>query len=398
MDRFDFFGVPPIVFGRGTIAQVAGQVQRFGKKPLLVHNGAAADVIGNLLRDAGVEPVMVRQRGEPVVDDVDAGVAAARDGKCDLVIGAGGGSAIDAAKAIAALLGNGGSAVDYMEVVGNGQKITRPAAPWIAIPTTAGTGAEATRNAVIGFPARQFKASIRSELLLPRLAIVDPELARGVPARVTADSGMDAMCQLIESYTSSGASPMTDALALEGVRLAARSLRAAYADGSDLAARTDMALAALLSGITLTNAGLGAVHGFAAPLGANFLVPHGAACAALLSAVLQANLTMASRLGNDHPTLGRYATLGRALTGDPHLKPRAAAEEMVQFVRRRVGELDIAPLSQFGLDESAIGPIVALAGKASSMKFNPVKLTEHTLAAVLRQAMINPTGDLPADG
>lgn len=393
MKRFEFFGVPPIVFGAGAIEHLPAHARRLGTRALLVVNGPAAGALGPLLETAA----SWRQRGEPTVADVDAGVDVARREACDLVIGAGGGSAIDAAKAIAALLGNGGSALDYLEVVGKGQKISRPAVPWIAIPTTAGTGAEATRNAVIGYPPRQFKASIRSELLLPRLAIVDPELGRGAPASVTANSGVDALCQLIESYTSSGANPLTDALALDGARRAAQCLQRACANGDDLEARSEMAFAALLSGITLTNAGLGAVHGFAAPLGANFPAPHGAVCAALLPAVMSANLNAAMSHGADHPTIARYAVLGRTLTGDPHLKTQLAASEAVEFARRLASELNIAPLSTFGLTEAHVPPMVALAGKASSMKFNPVKLTETTLEEVLRQAMTDPAGRLGND-
>ncbi len=198
---------------------------------------------------------------------------------------------------------------------GTGRKITKAAAPWIAIPTTAGTGAEVTRNAVIGATAQRYKASIRGEQLLARIALVDPELGVSTPPGVTASSGMDALCQCIESYTSKGAQPMTDALALQGISLAGRSLRRAVEEGTNLDAREDMALAALLSGITLTNAGLGAVHGFAAPLGANFPVPHGTVCAALLPHVMSANVDALRAVAADHPTLRRYAAVGRTLAG-----------------------------------------------------------------------------------
>src|SRR5258706_9575984 len=189
-----------------------------------------------------------------------------------------------------------------MEFIGKGGKIPGPAAPWIAVPTTAGTGAEVTRNAVIGSPEHKFKASIRSENLLAKVALIDPELQVGVPPEVTAASGMDALCQLIESYTSTGAGVLTDALAERGMNLAIGAILRAYRDGNDLEAREQMALAALFSGITLTNAGLGAVHGFAAPLGANFPAPHGVICARLLPAVIAANREALRRLDEDHPT------------------------------------------------------------------------------------------------
>jgi alcohol dehydrogenase class IV len=272
-----------------------------------------------------------------------------------------------------------------MEVVGKGQKITRPAAPWIAIPTTAGTGAEATRNAVIGAPEKRFKASIRSEHMLARVALVDPELGVGVPPGVTASSGMDALCQVIESYTSTGANPMTDALALQGVSLASRSLRRAYENGHDIDAREDMALAALLSGITLTNAGLGAVHGFAAPMGANYPIPHGTACAALLPHVIEANV--AAMRASQHTGLKRYADVGRAMADDPGLDDEAAIARCIEFTAELLRDLSIPRLGGFGLTETGIPEMVALARKASSMRFNPVALPDDALAGILRKAM-----------
>jgi alcohol dehydrogenase class IV len=320
------------------------------------------------------------------VDDVDRGVELARAAGADLVIGVGGGSAIDAAKAIAGLLTNGGQAVDYMEVVGKGLKITRPALPWIAVPTTAGTGAEVTRNAVIGLPEKSFKASIRSEHLLPRVAVIDPELGLTVPPNVTASSGMDALCQLIEAYTSTGANPMTDALAVEGIELAGRALRRAYANGADLDAREDMAMAALFSGIALTNAGLGAVHGFAAPVGAKFPVPHGVVCAALLPQVIQANVTAAGNAAA-HEVLCRYAQIGRILTAQPNLDDEPAIQSCIAVAAGLVRDLKIPPLSRFGIGTADVPELVGLARKSSSMKYNPVKLSEDELARVLRRAI-----------
>ncbi len=221
MRDFDFIAAGRVLFGIGSFIKF-GQVARdLGKRAMVIWNGPGnGEMIEALLQPYNVETVLRRQNGEPIVADVDSAVAHAQATACDMVIGIGGGSAIDCAKAVAGLLTNGGSAVDYMEIVGKGLKITRPAAPWIAIPTTAGTGAEATRNAVIGLPEKHFKASIRSEFLLPRAAFINPALGETVPRDVTAASGMDALCQLIESYTSSGASPVTDALALRGIDLA----------------------------------------------------------------------------------------------------------------------------------------------------------------------------------
>jgi alcohol dehydrogenase class IV len=384
MSGFEFFGVGRIVFGSGKNA-VAGEIAAsLGHSPLVVHNsdGVIERLLG-LLTQSNLSAVVVRQRGEPTVAHVDAGVEEARRGNCDCVIGLGGGSAIDAAKAIAGLLGNGGSAIDYMEIVGKGKKITRPAVPWMAIPTTAGTGAEVTRNAVIGLPEKRFKASIRSEHLLARVALIDPELGMTVSPAVTASSGMDALCQLIESYTSTGASPMTDALALAGIPLAAGNLRAAHRDGKNLDAREAMALAALLSGQTLTSAGLGAVHGFAAALGANFPIPHGTICAALLPHIIAVNIESLRALPAEkgREGLDRYAEIGRRLGGG------GGVDACVAFTRELVRELNLPPLGNFGLGPQHIPEMVALARKTSSMKYNPVVLSDEALSSALAAAI-----------
>ena len=232
-----------------------------------------------------------------------------------------------------------------------GRKITVPALPWIAIPTTAGTGAEATRNAVIGYPEKQFKASIRSELLLPRIALIDPEIARQCSAGRDGQHRAWTRCASSSSRTRRPAPmPMTDALALRGIALAARSLRRAVADGSDLDAREDMAMAALLSGIALTSAGLGAVHGFAAPLGANFPIPHGTVCAVLLPHVIEANARALHAQSAEHPTLGRYATVGRILAGNQNLSESAAIDQGIEATSALVRDLRISATQQFRSD------------------------------------------------
>ena len=386
---FDFFSVPRIVFGRGKLAALPDLVGPLGRTVLVVHNGSAAatlDRVAAVLKGRDVRLVPLRQRGEPTVAEVDAGLAKARAEHCTGVIGVGGGSTIDVAKALAGLQAKGGSVLDYMEVIGRGQKITQPALPWLAVPTTAGTGAEVTRNAVVGEPAQKFKASLRSDLLLPRAALIDPELAVGVPANVTAWSGMDALAQCVEAYTSTGGNPMTDALALKGVELAGRALRPAFRDGKDVAAREQMAMAALLSGVALTNAGLGAVHGFAAPLGANFDAPHGAICAALLPLVIEANIMAAA--ASDHPeVVHRYADVGRALANKPHLETDQALSSGMMGTQQLAADLGIPPLKRFGVTADAVPEMVALAKRSSSMKFNPVVLSDEKLADVLTRAI-----------
>jgi alcohol dehydrogenase class IV len=381
---FEFCGINKIIFGRGTISRAAELAKSLGSAPLIIHNSdAAIDSLSKSLADFRL--TIRRQRGEPIVTDIDAAVEQARQSNCDTVIALGGGSAIDAAKAVAGLLTNGGSAVDYMEIVGNGRKITRSAAPWMAIPITAGTGAEATRNAVIGFPEKHFKASIRSELLLPRIALIDPELAVTVPPSVTASAGMDALCQLIESYTSTGASPITDTLALRGIHLASRNLSKAFRDGNDIEAREAMAMAALLSGMTLTSAGLGAVHGFAAPLGANFPAPHGTICAALLPHILSANIRALREQPSESNAgvLKKYADIGRQFPGTESAPEGHAIDACVDFTTRLVNELNIPPLGKFGMTPASVPEMVSLARKSSSMRFNPIILPDEFLSAAL---------------
>ena len=289
--RFEFASAARIIFGPGTVTQIGALARELGRRALVTTglDPAQGEPVLVSLAAAGVDYVTLVVSGEPTTDLARQGARLARESDCDLVIGLGGGSAIDAAKAIAALAANGGDPLDYLEVVGRGQPLTQPSLPCIAIPTTAGTGAEVTRNAVLASPEHGIKASLRSPTMLPRLALVDPELTYSLPPAVTASTGLDALTQLIEPFTSSKANPLTDALCREGMMRAARSLRTAYEDGRDAAAREDMALASLFGGLALANAGLGVVHGFAGPVGGMFHAPHGAVCAAFLPHVMAVN-------------------------------------------------------------------------------------------------------------
>ncbi|HEV8292241.1 MAG TPA: iron-containing alcohol dehydrogenase [Tepidisphaeraceae bacterium] len=386
MMSFEFNTPSRILFGRGQVKRLAELGPPFGAAALMVHGGNEerwqVQVVRKILEEKQIQLTLVRQQGEPHVEQVDQIVAKARRCDCEFIIGIGGGSAIDAAKAVAGLLSNGGSALDYLEVVGKGRKFSRPSLPWIAIPTTAGTGAEATRNAVL--TSGTFKASMRSEHLFPRLAIVDSELGLGIPQTIYASSGMDALCQLIESYTSTGANPMTDGLALRGIELAAPALVRAYGWPSDDDARDAMALAALLSGICLTNAGLGAVHGFAAPLGGHFPIPHGVICAALLPPVISANVAALRGERPEHPTLFRYATIGRLAAGQSDLSRDEAIAHLERFCLDLLCQLSIPNFAEFMLNESHIEKMIPLARQSSSMKYNPVKLSDEALAGILR--------------
>ena len=392
MHKFDYYGVPRIVFGRGQFARAGELAAGLGGPAFFISSpggagGGALERLREMLAAAGVRSAGLPHRGEPTISAVDRLTEAARREGANLLIAIGGGSVIDSAKAVSGLLTNGGSAQDYMETVGAGRKVAKPGIPWIAIPTTAGTGAEVTRNAVVASPQKHFKASIRSEHLLARVALVDPDLSAGAPPEVTAATGMDALSQLIESYTSTGAEPMTDALARAGIPLAARCLPRAYRDGGDLEAREGMALAALWSGICLTNTSLGAVHGIAAPLGACIPAPHGAICAALLSPVIAANVRALRAQSSGHPALARYADIGRAMAEDPALPDAQAIAACIERTGRLAREVGVTSLGRFGLTREIIPGVATLACRSNSIRANPVKLSEEALAAAMVAAL-----------
>src|ERR1700736_464652 len=290
--RFEFATAGRIIFGPGTYEEFGSIAGELGRRALVVCGSSPGRIkpLLAMLETANTVFSSFEVRGEPTVAQVADGVHHARQAESDLVIGFGGGSVIDSAKAIAGLVTNPGAILDYLEVIGRGKQLSVPALPCVAIPTTAGTGAEVTRNSVLASPEHQVKVSLRSPFLLPRLAIVDPKLTSDLPSSITASTGLDALTQLIEPYVSIRSNPITDGFCVEGMRRASRSLRHAFQDGQNLQAREDMALASLFGGLSLANAGLGAVHGFAAPVGGMFPAPHGAVCAALLPHVLEVNL------------------------------------------------------------------------------------------------------------
>ena len=383
--RFEFATAARVVFGPGSLRELGAIAAGMGTRAIVVAGGPAAlaATAVDLLAAAGIAGTVHVARGEPTLDGVRAGVAAARASGVDLVVAIGGGSVIDCGKAIAALVANGGDPLDYLEVVGQGRPITRPSIACIAVPTTAGTGSEVTRNAVIASPAHRVKASLRSPHLLPRVAIVDPELTLGVPPAVTAATGMDALTQLIEPLVSARANPLTDALCREGLRRGAPALSRAWRDGGDLAAREDLSFAALCGGLALANAGLGAVHGFAAPLGGMFDAPHGAVCARLLGPVIEANLRALRQREAGSPALGRYDEVARIVSG----RADAVADDAAQWAHSIAGELAIPSLAAYGLTAGTMAEVVAAAQKASSMQANPVRLTTAELESVLQAAM-----------
>jgi alcohol dehydrogenase class IV len=369
--NFEFATATRIIFGAGKVQEAGKLAKEFGSRALIVLGKSAsaiqrAEPLLTLLTANSVDYTTFSVAGEPTIETIKRGTQE----RCDLVISFGGGSVIDTGKAISALVTNGGDVLDYLEVIGSGKPLTKQAAPFIAIPTTAGTGAEVTRNAVLGSPEHRVKVSLRSALMLPRVALVDPELTYDLPPALTASTGLDALTQLIEAFVSLSANPMTDALCREGMQRVARSLRRAYEHGDDASAREDMSLAALFSGMALANAGLGAVHGFAAPIGGMFGAPHGAACAALLPAVMEVNQRAAQR-SQRNATIQRLEEV-RQIIGD---------------VRELCESLKIPRLSSYDVTEGDFVAIAEKAAASSSMKGNLILLTPNELREILTAAL-----------
>ena len=384
---FEFATAGRIVAGAGRAAELPGVLAGLGSR-VLVCTGANPARHASLLAGLGLPAAVFPVAGEPTVELARAGVAAAREHGADVIVAIGGGSVIDLGKAVAMLLANGGDPLDYLEVVGSGQKITRPAAPCVAVPTTAGTGAEVTANAVLAVPGHRLKASLRSPLMIPRVALVDPELTVSCPPPVTAASGLDALTQCLEPFVSVRATPLTDGLAREGLRRAATGLRAAHADGGDLAARTDMAMCALLGGMALANAKLGAVHGLAGVVGGTADVPHGMACAALLAPVIEANVrtlrtAAPGSAALNRRALDRYAEAAQLLTR----KPGASIEDGLTWIGQTLTLLGVPGLAAFGLGPGQAGDIAAKAAGSSSMQGNPVPLSRGQLETVFLEAL-----------
>jgi alcohol dehydrogenase class IV len=384
---FEFATATRILFGPGTLREAGPAAAELcpGGRAMVV-TGISAAQAAPLLADLearGLHPTLFQVAAEPTLDLVRVGAQQARADHCGLVLGLGGGSALDTGKAIAALAANPGDPLDYVEVIGHGRPLTQTPLPYIAIPTTAGTGAEVTRNAVLASTEHRVKVSLRSPHMLPRLAIVDPELTYSLPPAETASTGLDALTQLLEPFVCNQANPLTDALCREGMQRAAHALRQVYAHGRDPAAREDMALASLFGGLALANARLGAVHGFAAPLGGLFAAPHGAVCARLLPAVIALNVRALRARAPESPALPRYAEAARLLTGDGW----ATAEDGVAWLQFLTADLQIKPLSAYGLTPADFPIVIEKAADASSMQGNPIKLTEAEMQEILETAI-----------
>jgi alcohol dehydrogenase class IV len=383
--QFEFSTASKIIFGSGKVTSIGEIVERFGKKTLIVC-GAPPHVLTKLkklLDEKAIVYTIYLAAGEPTINSIQDTLTAIGQTSYACIIGIGGGSAIDTAKTISAMLTNPGDLTDYLEVIGLNKSLKFPTLPLIAIPTTAGTGSEVTKNAVIGIPTHRVKVSLRSDYLLPKISLIDPELTLSLPKNHTATTGLDALTQLIEAYTCLNPSPMIDPICIEGITRVARSFFKAYDDGDDLMARENMSLASLFSGIALANVKLGVVHGLAGVIGGITNAPHGAICASLLSTAMSVNIKAIRNRMPNHPVLERYTKVGKVLTNDPS----ATAENASLWVRNFCHHVKIQPLKYLGLVESDFDDLIERAQQSSSMKGNPIILFNDEIRTILQNSM-----------
>jgi alcohol dehydrogenase class IV len=374
-----------IIVERDGLKQIGKLAKSFGQRVLLVGRLASDDTKRAIeyLNNEGCIVTPVNVKGEPSVESINEILAISRKNQCEVVIAIGGGSVLDSGKTIAALMTNTNDIMDYLEVIGNGVAVSKKSLPFIAVPTTSGTGAEATKNATILSAEHKVKVSIRSPYMLPDVVLLDPQLTVSVPKDVTASTGLDALTQVLEPYVSKMANPITDAFAKEGLTRAARSLKKAYDHGDDIDAREDMAIASLFGGVALANAKLGAVHGFAGVLGGMYPIPHGVVCARLLPFVTRKNIEVLNARDANNPAVKRYEDVAKLLTGNPDAK----ASDGVAWLEDLCKHLDVASLSHFGVKEEHFEEIINKSMNASSMKGNPIELTFDELKDILKQAL-----------
>ena len=389
---FIFSSTPHIHFGVGSRAKLNELIAGFGTKVLLVTGASSFDqselcqqLWQALSHQFDVKRFKVCDEPSPTL--VDQAVAEFSSFSPDCVVAVGGGSAVDAAKAIAGLLPTGDSVLEYLEGVGKGRDYQGPSTPFVALPTTAGTGGETSKNAVLSeIGEKGYKKSFRHESLVARYIILDPELTLDCPADITAACGMDAFTQLLESYVSANANPMTDALAFSGLIQIRDCLLHAVEDGDDLEARAGMLYASSISGLTLANAGLGSVHGLASPLGAYFPIPHGVVCGTLLFDAVRINIRALKERNPESVAMRKYADVGRMFARQASLDDDGAREALLGIVQAWSGRLRMAPLSHFGVTEGDIERIVA-GSRGNSMQTNPIKLTDDEIAEAIRQRL-----------
>lgn len=383
--QFEFASASRIIFGTGSSQNLGKLAADLGQNALVVtgHHPERLQPLFDKLQDAQLKLTLYQIPHEPTIDIINRGKEIALSNGCDMVISIGGGSVLDGGKAIAALIPNEGDILDYVEVIGRGQKLKNAPVPFIALPTTAGTGAEVTKNAVVSSPEHRVKVSLRDNRMLPTIALVDPELTYSMPPSITASTGMDALTQLIEPFVSVAANPITDALCREGLYLAGRSLRKVYQNGNDVQARADMALASLLGGLALANAKLGAVHGFAGVLGGMYDAPHGAICAALLPHTMQVNIQALSKRESQNLLLARMDEIGRLITEEQS----ATAQSAIDWINETSELFQIPGLATYSIQEADFDDIISKSAQSSSMKGNPITLTNDEMGSILQSAL-----------
>jgi len=387
MKHFEFLKTPKIIFGDGEIARIGKIACQYGSKTLLIHgkhsfkSGPFGDAVFKSLADAGVSCFEFEVSGEPTPSLIDSAVQQFGNTPIHSVIAIGGGSVLDSGKAISAMLPEHGQVIDYLEIIGNttpnGKKI-----PFIAVPTTSGTGSEATANAVISrIGINGFKCSLRHTNYIPDIALVDPRLSLQCPPDITAACGMDALTQLIESYVSTKASPVTDSLVEKALPLAGAHLVNAFKNGAtDINARTGMAYASLISGITLANAGLGVVHGLASILGAAYPIPHGVACGTLLAAATKCSINKLQQSASGSAGLTKYASAARLLTGKALPDTAEACRALIDYLENLTQVLEIKMLSDYGIKNEHF---YFLLNDNNCNKNNPVQLTQNEIMEFL---------------
>ncbi len=381
---FQFATSTQIIFENGSFKKVPGLLKNLGSKVLIVSgkNQNLTTQLSGWLKNPDFEFEIFTINSEPTTHDIEEGTILAQKAGCNVVAGVGGGSVIDSAKAIAALVTNTGELSDYLEVIGKGQKLEKAPLPYVAIPTTAGTGAEVTKNAVIKSTEHNVKVSLRSDLMFPAIAVIDPELTLSMPPEITASTGVDALTHLLETFVSCQSNPFIDMICREGMTRIAIYLERAFLNGSDLEARENMAMASMLGGMALANVKLGAVHGFAGPLGGMFTIPHGAVCACLLPSVMDVNISVLKENKLETQLL-KFDEVARILTKNSS----AYAVDGANWVKEMVKKLKIPSLSDFNLTSESFPEIIEKARNSSSMKGNPVELETARLFEILDKSL-----------
>ncbi len=381
---FELTSPTRIIFGNEAFENVPVLAAGLGNNVLLVTGGSQrfSQQHRVSLEEKGLKTQIFTINSEPTTDDISEAVQLCRKHECNVVVGLGGGSAIDAAKAIAAMAANPGELTDYLEVIGKNNPLTVSPIPCIAIPTTAGTGSEVTKNAVIKSVGHSVKVSLRSEMMYPKIAVIDPLLSMQMSPELTGFTGIDALTHLLETFVSAVSNPYLEMICTDGLTRIAGFLERACLNGSDMEARENMAFAAMLGGVALANGKLGAVHGFAGPLGGMFPAPHGAVCACLLPAVMKINIETLRNQGNTEK-LERFRKLAVMLTGNKNATP----ESGTNWIETLVKKLQIPPLSAFNVTRESFPILGEKAKAASSMKGNPVLLNDLQLLEILDSSL-----------